>query len=261
MPSALPIAELRALRQSARRRRSTRRSGIDTMPSRSAKGSNAMADPFELWRLMWSSAISRGLESLADTVPSAAALDRGRHAGSIDLSCLATLKRIRLELPTMLFMERGVQVRAKAPPVLIVAPYAIHEASIADFAGTQPGVSPDRGRVGKRGADLLEVGDPRDARLRHRRLPRRPQRCCRRSWRPRVPGRACVRAAGWPRPMPRAFRARSQGSSSPARRSTPARRNRTSPEPSSRSRPPRCANPRAQRRTGSRIAVPRAVVQ
>ena len=93
-----------------------------------------MADPFELWRLMWSSAISRGLESLADTVPSAAALDRGRHAGSIDLSCLATLKRIRLELPTMLLMERDVQVRAKAPPVLIVAPYAIHEASIADFA-------------------------------------------------------------------------------------------------------------------------------
>jgi poly(3-hydroxyalkanoate) synthetase len=93
-----------------------------------------MADPFELWRLMWSSAISRGLESLADTVPSAVALDRGRHAGTIDLSSLATLKRIRLELPTMLLMERGVQVRAKAPPVLIVAPYAIHEASIADFA-------------------------------------------------------------------------------------------------------------------------------
>ena len=93
-----------------------------------------MADPFELWRLMWSSAISRGLESLADTVPGAAALDRGGHAGSIDLASLATLKRIRLELATMLLMERDVQVRAKAPPVLIVAPYAIHEASIGDFA-------------------------------------------------------------------------------------------------------------------------------
>jgi poly(3-hydroxyalkanoate) synthetase len=88
-----------------------------------------MADPFELWRLMWSSAISRRLESLADTVPSDAAVDRGRHAAS-----LATLKRVRIDLPTMLLMERNVQARTKAPPLLIVAPYAIHEASIADFA-------------------------------------------------------------------------------------------------------------------------------
>jgi poly(3-hydroxyalkanoate) synthetase len=88
-----------------------------------------MADPFELWRLMWSSAITRGLESFADTVPSDAAVDRGRHAAS-----LATLKRVRIDLPTMLLMERNVQARTKAPPLLIVAPYAIHEASIADFA-------------------------------------------------------------------------------------------------------------------------------
>ena len=32
------------------------------------------------------------------------------------------------------------------------------------------GAGPHRGRIGKRGADLLEVGDRRDARLRHRRL-------------------------------------------------------------------------------------------
>jgi poly(3-hydroxyalkanoate) synthetase len=104
------------------------------MPSSMSEGSNAMADPFELWRLMWSSAISRGLESLPDTVPSDAGLDRGHHAGSIDLSSLATLKRIRIELPTMLLMERNAQAATKAPPALIVAPYAIHEASIADFA-------------------------------------------------------------------------------------------------------------------------------
>lgn len=92
-----------------------------------------MADPLELWRLLWSSAISRGLESFP-SAPSVNALDRGRHAGSIDPSSLATLKRIRLELPTMLLIERDVEARTRATPALIVAPFAIHEASIADFA-------------------------------------------------------------------------------------------------------------------------------
>ena len=93
-----------------------------------------MADPFELWRLMWLTAISRGLESLAEAAPNAAALEGGHQADTIDLSCLTTLGRIRVELPTMLLLERSEPVAAKAAPVLIVAPYAIHEASIADFA-------------------------------------------------------------------------------------------------------------------------------
>ena len=93
-----------------------------------------MADPFELWRLMWSSAISRGLESLSEPGPSDAAPDRGRHAGSIDLSSLTTLKRVRIELPTMLLLEGSLEPPSKAIPVLIVGPYAIHEASIADFS-------------------------------------------------------------------------------------------------------------------------------
>ena len=93
-----------------------------------------MADPFELWRLMWLTAISRGLESLAEAAPNAAALEEGHRADTIDLSCLTTLGRIRVELPTMLLLERNEPVAAKAEPVLIVAPYAIHEASIADFA-------------------------------------------------------------------------------------------------------------------------------
>jgi len=91
-----------------------------------------MADPFEVWRQLWSSAISRGLESLSEAVPSDAALDRARHVGSIDLSSLTTLGRIRIELPTMFALERKAQTTAN--PVLIVAPYAVHEASIADFA-------------------------------------------------------------------------------------------------------------------------------
>ena len=93
-----------------------------------------MADPFELWRLMWLTAISRGLESLAEAAPNAAALEGGHQGDTIDLSCLTTLGRIRVELPTMLLLERSEPVAAKAAPVLIVAPYAIHEASIADFA-------------------------------------------------------------------------------------------------------------------------------
>jgi poly(3-hydroxyalkanoate) synthetase len=99
-----------------------------------SEGSNAMADPFELWRLLWSSAISRGLESLSEAVPSEAALDRSRRPGSIDLSSLTTFQRIRIELATMFLLERNAQVPATANPVLIVAPYAVHEASIADFA-------------------------------------------------------------------------------------------------------------------------------
>jgi poly(3-hydroxyalkanoate) synthetase len=93
-----------------------------------------MADPFELWRLMWSTAISRGLESLAETAPNAAARERGYQAGAVDLSSLTTLRQIRIELPTMLLLERNEPVAAKAGPVLILAPYAVHEASIADFA-------------------------------------------------------------------------------------------------------------------------------
>jgi poly(3-hydroxyalkanoate) synthetase len=93
-----------------------------------------MADPFELWRLMWSTAISRGLESLSEAVPNDAVLDRSRGAGSIDASSLTILKRVRIELPTMLLLERSAEASAEKNPVLIVAPYAVHEASIADFA-------------------------------------------------------------------------------------------------------------------------------
>jgi poly(3-hydroxyalkanoate) synthetase len=99
-----------------------------------SEASNAMADPFEFWRLLWTSAISRGLESLSEAVPGEAVLDLGRRAGSVDLSALTTLGHIRLELATMLLVERNAQVPRTANPVLIVAPYAVHEASIADFA-------------------------------------------------------------------------------------------------------------------------------
>ena len=92
-----------------------------------------MNDPFELWRLLWSTAMSRGLEHLAGAFPTAALSDRGR-ANSTDLSAFATFDSVRIELPTMLLLERRQAARAQDVPVLIVAPYAVHDASIADFA-------------------------------------------------------------------------------------------------------------------------------
>ena len=57
-----------------------------------------MADPFELWRLMWSFAISGGLEQLAHVVPGAAVAARPRVAYAIELSTFPTLGRVRSSL-------------------------------------------------------------------------------------------------------------------------------------------------------------------
>ena len=93
-----------------------------------------MADPFELWRLMWSIAISSGLEQLAEAVPGAIGAARPRVAYAIELSTFPTLGRVRMELATMVLLEQPEPSRAKVPPVVIVAPYAVHDASVADFA-------------------------------------------------------------------------------------------------------------------------------
>jgi poly(3-hydroxyalkanoate) synthetase len=92
-----------------------------------------MNDPFELWRLLWSTAMSRGLEHLAEAFPTAALSGRGQ-ANSIDLTAFPTFDRVRIELQTMLLLEQRQPARAQEVPVLIVAPYAVHDASIADFA-------------------------------------------------------------------------------------------------------------------------------
>jgi len=93
-----------------------------------------MADPFELWRLMWSFAISAGLEQLAQDVRGGTVTARRRVAYAIELSTFPTLGRVRLELATMVLLEQPEPSRAKVPPVVIVAPYAVHDASVADFA-------------------------------------------------------------------------------------------------------------------------------
>ena len=93
--------------------------------------SKAMADPFEIWPLAWANAAARGFQQLADLIPAEAA---SREAATIDLASLPVFGRVRLELSTMRLIEQREPTDTQAPPTLIVAPFAVHEASIADFA-------------------------------------------------------------------------------------------------------------------------------
>ena len=92
-----------------------------------------MADPFDIWRVAWTTALREGaglaeawLRSTPPVSPAPAAV--------VNLSTLPTLGRVRVELSTMLLLEEPASSATRTPPTLIVAPYAVHEASIADFA-------------------------------------------------------------------------------------------------------------------------------
>ena len=87
-----------------------------------------MADPFDFWRLAWTNALSR----FAEFFPAAAVNER--EAPAPDLSSLPVFGRVRLELATMLLLEERQPATSRTPTALIVAPFAVHEASIADFA-------------------------------------------------------------------------------------------------------------------------------
>ncbi|HKN29440.1 MAG TPA: alpha/beta fold hydrolase [Roseiarcus sp.] len=87
-----------------------------------------MADPFELWRLALTNAVSR----FADLIPGASV--RGREAAPLDLATFPVFGRVRLELATMLLLEEREPKAPRTAAALIVAPFAVHEASIADFA-------------------------------------------------------------------------------------------------------------------------------
>ena len=88
-----------------------------------------MADPFEIWRLAWANAAARGFQQLADLIPAA-----NPEAAPIDLASLPVFGRVRLELSTMRLIEQRGPAGPPSLPTLIVAPFAVHEASIADFA-------------------------------------------------------------------------------------------------------------------------------
>ena len=219
-----------------------------------------MADPFELWRLMWSIAISSGLEQLAEAVPGAATAARPPVADAIELSAFPTLGRVRIELPTMALLEQREPSRAKLPPVLIVAPYAVHDASIADFT---PGHSLAQTLAGAGASSVaLTFWKSATAEMRDYGIDAYLSDECsdRRSRRPRVSRPDCARAGGSPPLMPRASPGKSRGWSWRARRSIrapPSRASRGRSPPSARDGREPC---RHNRRPDLRGAVPCPVV-
>ena len=92
-----------------------------------------MSDPFEVWPLAWSTAFTRSLELLGDVFAPYAALSPRQESYAINLSSFPTFRRVRLDLDTMLLLEPH-RSAASARPVVIVGPYAVHDAAIADFA-------------------------------------------------------------------------------------------------------------------------------
>ena len=84
-----------------------------------------MIDAFDLWRAMfW---IPTSPTSATDKPPAGA-------EDAPDLSSLPVLGRIRIELPTMWLLERSEPAKVGGTPLLIVAPYSLHDGLIADFA-------------------------------------------------------------------------------------------------------------------------------
>ncbi|MDB5650248.1 MAG: hypothetical protein JWL62_1768, partial [Hyphomicrobiales bacterium] len=78
-----------------------------------------MADPFEFWQSLW---------------PSAALGAPFFQTPPQQQPELATLDQVRVDLSTMWLRERSCRRDCAAVPTLIVAPFALHDSSIADFA-------------------------------------------------------------------------------------------------------------------------------
>lgn len=97
-------------------------------------GAIAMADPLDLWRLMWSTAVSGALDHIAGSLPRPEAVAPPESAEPFDLSGFPIVGRVRLELATMRLLEQREPASPQASPILIVAPYAVHDAAIADLA-------------------------------------------------------------------------------------------------------------------------------
>ena len=89
-----------------------------------------MADSFEFWRLAWANAVAGGVKRFAESFPGGA-LVREAAAGPPDM---LVFQPVRLELATMRLLEERDDAGSPAAKTLIVAPFAVHEASIADFA-------------------------------------------------------------------------------------------------------------------------------
>ena len=89
-----------------------------------------MTDPFELWRLAWAQAVSRGLRRFADFIPGSELLRDSDASPPV----MPIFGPVRIELPTMRLLEEIKPAVSPTLSTLIVTPFAVHEASIADFA-------------------------------------------------------------------------------------------------------------------------------
>ena len=138
-----------------------------------------------------------------------------------------TPHRVRLELGTMAL--RDFSCGDRGTPTLICAPYALHTATIADFAARpqrRRGAARRRHRAPLR--DRLALGRTRHAVPVDRQLSCRAQRRGRRARARRSISSGFARAAGWRSSMRRVFPARCGAWCSPARRSTSRRGSRSS---------------------------------
>jgi len=93
-----------------------------------------MTDPLNLWRLTWSTAMAGALDQFAGSLPRPDAVVPPEPADAFDLTGFPVFGRVRLDLPTMRLLEPREPVSQKGAPTLIVGPYAVHDAAIADLA-------------------------------------------------------------------------------------------------------------------------------
>ncbi len=99
-----------------------------------ARERKIMADIFDFWRLMWPIAnVWSPTPALFEGELAHMGESPASPAGDV-LANLASIRSVRIELATLWLLERRQASAKPALPVLIVAPYALHDAAIADFA-------------------------------------------------------------------------------------------------------------------------------
>ena len=81
----------------------------------------------------WLNASTGNLEFFGQGLAPHASLRPAQGSHAIDLSSFPTFRRVRLDLATMFLLEPRRSEEA-VHPVVIVGPYAVHNAAIADFA-------------------------------------------------------------------------------------------------------------------------------
>ena len=97
-----------------------------------------MADPFEFWRLIWQNAPVQTYSALVEAMAEGSCLAAQMFEFPVLDPSFLLLNQARLDLPTMVLREPAdvlAPVRSSdAVPTLIVAPFAVHDATIADFS-------------------------------------------------------------------------------------------------------------------------------